>query len=143
MLQLPRRIPFEFGLAVSRYLASFTGSHDEWDWSPHVSYTHHSEDVHHAWYHAAPHEYSVSEFDYECATRAGDHLLIGTWIIDWGERLIKDRRFQIIRFQDRKTVTRGLMQFVCVDMDSHGVRKMPDRFIEAYRSVAISDWPKA
>lgn len=83
-----------------------------------------------------------SEFDYERATRAGDHLLIATWIIDWGERLIKDRRFQIIRSQDNKTVTRGLMQFVCVDMDSHGVRKMPDHFIDAYRSVAIADWTK-
>ena len=83
-----------------------------------------------------------SEFDYECATKAGDHLLIGTWVIDWGNRLIKDRRFQIVRSQDRRTVTRGLMQFVCVDMDSHGVRKMPARFIEAYRSVAIADWTK-
>lgn len=82
-----------------------------------------------------------SDFSYELATRAGDHLVIGTWILDWGEKLIKDRRFQIIRLRDSKTVTRGLMQFVCVDMDSHGVRKMPQNFIEAYRRVAISDWP--
>ena len=80
-----------------------------------------------------------SEFDYLSATGSGDHLYVGTWIVDWGDRLIKDRYFQIIRAADKKTVTRGMMQFVCVDMDSHGVRKMPKKFIDAYRKVALPD----
>lgn len=84
-----------------------------------------------------------NEFDYERATGAGDHLLIGTWIVDWGESMLKDRRFQIIRSSDGRTVSRGLMQFVCVDMDTGGPRRMPDSYAKAYRSVAIPEWPRS
>lgn len=78
-----------------------------------------------------------SEYDYELATGLEDELCVGTWILNWDKRMRMIRRFQIIRLADRKTVLRGIMQFVCIELSSGRARRMPADFIEGYGPAVL------
>lgn len=73
-----------------------------------------------------------SEYDYLQASRAGDELVAGTWIVSWDRKLTMERRFQIIRPADGLTLLRGMMRFVCIEISSGRPRRMPPEFITGY-----------
>ena len=76
------------------------------------------------------------ELDYLAPTFAGDELLLGTWIAECDAKFTMWRAYQIIRTSDSKTVLRGRTQWVCVDMKSGRLKRMPAEFVGAYRPVA-------
>jgi acyl-CoA thioester hydrolase len=76
------------------------------------------------------------ELDYLAPTFAGDELLLGTWIAECDAKFTMWRAYQIIRTSDAKTVLRGRTQWVCVDMKSGRLKRMPPEFVGAYRPTA-------
>lgn len=79
-----------------------------------------------------------SKYDYERATAAGDKLLIATWIVDWDARTGMRRQFEIRRQQDAALILRGEMEFLCVEMSSGKIRRMPPEFINGYGAAVLS-----
>jgi acyl-CoA thioester hydrolase len=77
-----------------------------------------------------------SEYDYLQASREGEDIAVGTWIVSWDRRLTMERRFQIIRVDDGVTLLRGRMRFACIELSSGRPRRMPAEFIEGY-GVAV------
>jgi len=73
-----------------------------------------------------------SEFDYLQASREGDALIAGTWIVGWDRRLTMERRFQIQRPADGATLLRGMMRFACIEISTGRPRRMPPEFIAGY-----------
>jgi len=73
-----------------------------------------------------------SEYDYLQASREGDELVAGTWIVSWDRKLTMERRFQILRPADGVTLLRGMMRFVCIEISSGRPRRMPPEFIAGY-----------
>ena len=73
---------------------------------------------------------------YTAPAFAGDALEVGTWIVSWDGRLRVDRRFQVRRAADRRTLLRGLLRYVCADLDSGRPRRMPPEFIACYGPLA-------
>ncbi len=79
-----------------------------------------------------------SEYDYLQASREGEEIAVGTWIVDWDRKLTMQRRFQVIRVDDGVTLLRGGMRFACIELSSGRPRRMPPEFIEGY-GVAVID----
>jgi acyl-CoA thioester hydrolase len=73
-----------------------------------------------------------SEYHYLQASREGDGVIIGTWIVNWDRRLTMQRRFQIIRVDDGVTLLRGGMRFACIEVSSGRPRRLPAEFIDGY-----------
>jgi acyl-CoA thioester hydrolase len=73
-----------------------------------------------------------SEYHYLQASREGEAVMIGTWIINWDRRLTMQRRFQVIRVDDGVTLLRGGMRFACIELSSGKPRRLPAEFIEGY-----------
>ncbi len=73
-----------------------------------------------------------SEFQYLQASREGDTVVAGTWIVSWDSRLTMQRRFQVIRADDGVTLLRGAMRFACIELSSGRPRRLPPAFIEGY-----------
>tara|TARA_R110000772_G_scaffold61283_4_gene138191 strand:+ start:34443 stop:34916 length:474 start_codon:yes stop_codon:yes gene_type:complete len=73
-----------------------------------------------------------SEYDYLQASREGDALIAGTWIVGWDRRLTMERRFQIQRPADGVTLLRGMMRFACIEISTGRPRRMPPEFIAGY-----------
>ena len=78
-----------------------------------------------------------SQLHYLAPTFAGDTLEIGTWLVFEDARLRVDRRFQIRRPVDDRTLLRGLIHYVCVDLDSGRPKRMPEEFIDRYRPLPV------
>ena len=81
-----------------------------------------------------------SEYDYLQASREGEEIAVGTWIVDWDRKLTMQRRSQVIRVDDGVTLLRGGMRFACIELSSGRPRRMPPEFIEGY-GVAVIDLP--
>lgn len=79
-----------------------------------------------------------SEYDYLQASREGDELVAGTWIVNWDRKLTMERQFQILRPADGATLLRGMMRFVCIEISTGRPRRMPPEFIAGY-GPAIMD----
>jgi acyl-CoA thioester hydrolase len=73
-----------------------------------------------------------SEYSYLQASRQGDEIIAGTWIVDWDRRLTMARRFQVIRLQDGATLLRGAMRFACIQISTGKPRRLPPEFIAGY-----------
>ncbi len=76
-----------------------------------------------------------SQLHYQAPALAGDGLEVGTWLVYEDGRLRVDRRFQIRRPGDGRTLLRGLIHYVCADLDSGRPRRMPAEFVERYRPL--------
>jgi acyl-CoA thioester hydrolase len=74
-----------------------------------------------------------SQMHYLAPAFAGDRMEVGTWIVFADGRLRVDRRFQILRIADGRTLLRGLLHYVCADLDSGRPRRMPAEFAARYR----------
>ncbi|QFU77544.1 acyl-CoA thioesterase [Halioglobus maricola] len=77
------------------------------------------------------------EYDYLQASREGDALAIGTWIVAWDGRLSMQRRFQIVRIADGVTLLRGLVRFACIELSSGRPRRLPQEFIDGYGPAVL------
>ena len=71
-----------------------------------------------------------SEYDYLQASREGDEIVAGTWIVSSDNKLTMARRFQVIRLQDGVTLLRAAMRFACIEISSGKPRRMPREFLE-------------
>lgn len=78
-----------------------------------------------------------SEFDYLQASREGDEVVVGTWIVEWDARLTMMRRFQVIRPADGATLLRAIMRFACVELSSGRARRLPQAFIDGYGPAVL------
>ena len=71
------------------------------------------------------------ELDYLVPALLGDRVLLATWIVGL-DKLSLHRRYQFVRERDGATLFRGATHFVCVDIDSGRVRRMPPEFTTVY-----------
>ena len=71
------------------------------------------------------------ELDYVAPALPGDRVLLATWIVAL-DRLSLHRRCQFVRESDGATLFRGATHFVCVEIASGKVRRMPPEFTAAY-----------
>ena len=79
-----------------------------------------------------------SEYNYLQASREGEKVVAGTWIVDWDRKLTMARRFQVIRLDDGATLLRGGMRFACIEISSGKPRRLPPEFIEGYGPAVLS-----
>jgi acyl-CoA thioester hydrolase len=73
-----------------------------------------------------------TEIDYLTAAVRGDRVLVGTWIAASDLRLRCERRFQVLRAGDGRTLARALTEYVCINLDSGRAVRMPEEFSRAY-----------
>jgi acyl-CoA thioester hydrolase len=71
------------------------------------------------------------ELDYIVPALLGDRVLLATWIVEL-DRLSLHRRYQFVRESDGETLFRGATHFVCVQIASGRVRRMPAEFTQIY-----------
>jgi acyl-CoA thioester hydrolase len=79
-----------------------------------------------------------SEYNYLAASREGEQIAVGTWIVDWDRKLSMTRHFQVIRVDDGITLLRGIVRFVCIELSTGRPRRLPKEFITGYGSVLLS-----
>ena len=79
-----------------------------------------------------------SEYDYLQASREGDEIVIGTWIVGWDRRLTMRRQFQAIRAGDGVTLLRGAMRFACIEISTGRPRRLPPEFIAVYGPAVLA-----
>ena len=79
-----------------------------------------------------------SEFDYLLATTLGEPVLIGTWLSASDGKLNMQRKFQVVRRSDGKTVMRGLWDLICIEISSGKPKRMPREFTDVYDSQVIT-----
>ena len=72
------------------------------------------------------------EIDYLAAAYEADELQLGTWIVDWDQRLRMTRHFQLIRPSDGATLLRAQTTFVCIELSSGRPKRMPAEFVDGY-----------
>ena len=77
-----------------------------------------------------------TEVDYLAPAFEGEHLKIGTWIVENDQRISITRRYQIVRESDGRTLLRGRTRWVCVALDSGKPRRMPPEFLQGYQITA-------
>jgi acyl-CoA thioester hydrolase len=80
-----------------------------------------------------------SEYDYLQASREGDEVVAGTWIVSSDHKLTMERRFQVIRLGDGTTLLRAGMRFACIEVSSGRPRRMPPEFLTGYGPAILGD----
>lgn len=81
------------------------------------------------------------EIEYLRSARAGEELLVGTWIVSNDGRLTSNRRYQLVRKSDGATLVRGFTCFVCANLSTGAPARMPQEFA-AYAvepDIALAD----
>jgi acyl-CoA thioester hydrolase len=81
------------------------------------------------------------ELEYRAQALQGDRVLLATWIVGL-DRLSLHRRYQFVRESDGATLFRGATHFVCVEIASGKVRRMPPEFAQVY-ARGLTSWPAA
>lgn len=79
-----------------------------------------------------------SEYDYLQASREGDDVVAGTWIVAWDGRLTMRRHFQVIRIQDGVSLLRARMDFACIELSTGRPRRLPQEFITGYGPAVLA-----
>lgn len=78
-----------------------------------------------------------SNYHYIQASREGDEIAVGTWIVEWDHRLTMRREFQVIRVDDGVTLLRGGMCFACIELSTGRPRRLPEEFIRGYGPAVL------
>lgn len=73
-----------------------------------------------------------TEIDYLLAAVRGDAVQVATWIARSDGRLRCERRFQVVRPADGRTLARAVTEYVCINLDSRHAARMPQLFARAY-----------
>jgi acyl-CoA thioester hydrolase len=79
------------------------------------------------------------ELDYLMPAYLGDELEVATWIAENDGRLAMWRGFQMRRVADGRTLFRARTRYVTVKLSNGRARRMPPRFVEAYRPAPGAD----
>ena len=79
-----------------------------------------------------------TELGYLASVKAGDELVLGTWLTDWDGRFRSARQFQLIRPADGKTLLRALSTHACVDMKSQRPARAPKAFAEILGGALVA-----
>ena len=72
------------------------------------------------------------EIEYLRAAVTGDVVQTATWIVSADGRLRAQRRFQVRRKGDGRTLARARIDYVCINLDSGRAARMPESFARAY-----------
>jgi acyl-CoA thioester hydrolase len=78
-----------------------------------------------------------ANYDYTLSAYAGEECVMATWLTANDHKLTMERRFQLQRLSDNKTLLRGYWQLVCVRMSNGKPRRMPAEFDERYGGAVI------
>lgn len=78
-----------------------------------------------------------AEYDYAGSAYLAERCVIGTWLTGNDGRLAMERRFQLVRVNDGKTLLRARWQVVCIRMSNGRPRRMPNAFLERYGGAVI------
>lgn len=68
------------------------------------------------------------EIDYLASAYPGDRVAIANWVTVNDKRLRAERRFQIIRIGDQRTLLRARSFYVCTDLTTGKPARMPAEF---------------
>jgi acyl-CoA thioester hydrolase len=68
------------------------------------------------------------EIDYITAAYPGDQVAIANWVTLNDERLRAERKFQIIRIADERTLLRAQSYYVCTNLTTGRPVRMPEEF---------------
>lgn len=79
-----------------------------------------------------------TEIDYLAAANEGDHLLLGTWLVDFDGRFRSARRFQLMRQEDGKCLARALSTHACVDLKTQRPARVPKEYGEILGNAVIT-----
>ncbi len=77
------------------------------------------------------------EFDYIGAAREGERLCVATWLTATDEKLMLERRFQLVRAEDGATLLRGRWSLVCIQISSGRPRRLPPAFLQVYAAAVV------
>lgn len=77
-----------------------------------------------------------TELDYLHASYAGDTLVLGTWISFTDQRFKCGRDFQLIRYDDQKTILNASMEFACISLKTGRPAKMPEAMLNALNKAS-------
>jgi acyl-CoA thioester hydrolase len=81
------------------------------------------------------------EIDYIASAYPGDRVAIANWVTVNDRRLRAERRFQIIRLDDERTLLRARSFYVCTDLTTGRPTRMPEAFktgFEVLPGVALA-----
>lgn len=76
------------------------------------------------------------EIDYVTAAYPGDHVAVANWVTLNDKRLRAERRFQIIRFEDKRTLLRARSFYVCTDLTTGKPARMPEEFKSGFQVLS-------
>ncbi len=79
-----------------------------------------------------------AEYDYLAAAFTGEQISVATWLVTSDLKLTMERRFQIVRDADGKTLFTGRWQLVCINISSGRPARLPRQFIEIYGPNLVS-----
>ena len=79
-----------------------------------------------------------AEYDYAGAAYAGERCVMATWLTGNDGRLTMERRFQLVREEDGKTLLRARWQVVCIRKSSGRPLRMPQAFLDRYGAAVIN-----
>lgn len=68
------------------------------------------------------------EIDYIAAAYPGDRVAVANWVTRNDGRIRAERRFQIIRIEDERTLLRARSFYVCTDLTTGKPARMPEQF---------------
>lgn len=68
------------------------------------------------------------EIDYLASAYPDDQVAIANWVTSNDERLRAERRFQIIRLSDNKTLLRARSDYICTNLSNGRPARMPNDF---------------
>jgi len=72
------------------------------------------------------------EIDYLASAYPGDKVAIANWVTSNDGRLRAERRFQVIRASDNKTLLRARSYYICTNLTNGRPTRMPDVFKECF-----------
>lgn len=79
-----------------------------------------------------------ADYEYLQATRLGQELLIGTWLVACDGKLSCERKFEIKRKQDGQTVAKGVWKLICIDIATGKPKRMPNIFRDVYCAAIVN-----
>jgi acyl-CoA thioester hydrolase len=68
------------------------------------------------------------EIDYLSSAYPDDKVAIANWVTSNDGKLRAERRFQIIRLEDNKTLLRARSDYICTNLKTGKPARMPDLF---------------
>ena len=77
------------------------------------------------------------EIDYITAAYPGDRVAIANWVTHNDERLRAERKFQIIRIEDERTLLRAHSYYVCTDLTTGRPARMPEELKTGFEVLPV------